>query len=98
MQGIFSCKIHCRESLIAMMNRFGSFGVLYQRVTAPPAPVLQFMKLHFDFNAFVTSLNHGALPCQRDRIKADAFKILIGAPGGTAVATGHSQATLDGQK
>jgi len=80
MQGIFSCKIHGGESLIPVMNRFGSFGVPDQCVIAPPTPVLQFMKLHLDLNAFVTALNHDNLLWsksvlrRRDRIKGRCFQ------------------------
>jgi len=45
--------------LVPMMNRFRSLGVLYKCIVAPPPAMLQFMKLHFDFNALVACLNHG---------------------------------------
>jgi hypothetical protein len=67
MQGIFPGQLHGREVASAVMNRFGPFGVPYQGVIAPPTPMLQLMKLHFDLDAFVTALNHKCPPSSNNR-------------------------------
>lgn len=64
-QGVFPGKFHRREPLIPVVDRFGSFWVPDQRIIAPPAPVLQFVKLHFDLDAFIAALNHGFLILRR---------------------------------
>jgi len=58
LQGIFLGKIHRRELSIPVMDRLGSSWVLDQRIIALPIAACQLMKLHFDFYAFVDSLNH----------------------------------------
>jgi len=51
-----------RELLSAVMNRYGSLGMLYKRVIALPIPAGLLMHLHFNFYAFVDRLNHRMLP------------------------------------
>jgi len=54
--------IHRRELFIPGMKRSNSSRVRYQSVIALPKAAHQLMKLHFDFYAFVDSLNHGLAP------------------------------------
>ena len=60
LQGMISGKIEYWELLSSVCNRHGLLGVLYQCVIALPIPVRQLMQLHFDLDAFVDGLNHGA--------------------------------------
>jgi len=57
LQGRFHGQIHRRKLFIPEMNCFGSFWVLYQSVIALPT-VLELMNFHFNFHAFVDTLNH----------------------------------------
>ena len=71
LQSGFPGKIHCRELFIPVMNRYGSFRVLYECVIALPIPVRELMKLHFDLYAFVDRLNHRYAPSSNR--KTDTF-------------------------
>ena len=53
MQSVFPGKIHSRVLFIAVMKRYGSLGMLYQRVIAFPTPVRLLMQLHFNLYALV---------------------------------------------
>jgi hypothetical protein len=66
LQGVFFGKIHRGELLVTVMDRLGSPWVLYERVVALPVIVRLLMELHFDFYAFVYSLNHYQLMHAKD--------------------------------
>jgi len=57
-QCVFPGKIHSGELFIPVMNGYGSFGMLDQRVIALPKPMRLLMQLHFNLDAFVDGLNH----------------------------------------
>jgi hypothetical protein len=62
MQSVLSGKLHGGKTVIAVVNRLGSFRVFDQSVIAPPASVLELMEFHFDLNALVNALNHKCPP------------------------------------
>ena len=60
LQRIVAGAVHSREFRVAVMERLDAAGMLDQRVVALPHAMWQLMQLHFDFDAFVDGLNHGA--------------------------------------
>jgi hypothetical protein len=59
LQSMFLGKIHRRKLLAPVVDCLDSTRVLNQRVVAFPIAFRQLMKLHFNFDTFVDSLNHG---------------------------------------
>jgi hypothetical protein len=57
----FPGKVHSRELFRPVIDRYGSFGMLYQCVIAFPIPVPQLMQLHFDLDAFRLLPQHRTL-------------------------------------
>src|SRR5580692_6052657 len=58
LQGIVPREVHRRKLFVAVMKRFRSFGVPDKSVIALPVTLRSLVQFHFDFDAFVDSLNH----------------------------------------